>query len=256
LSKRSTLDRFLSQALGVRLHEHKDGEQRLKCIDEHGFILTLDFTMKLLNMHERIACRVPCLIEGETGVSKTALTKMYSILRNSALQYEGKDSTELDIRSIEQELEKKGFSLGSGETALQRLQDTLASASQNNIGDESEVAGALHELLMTKQGSRPAIFQTIPDEFNRTSDSRTNNVREFLIWYAKSLLEPTFFEINVDSSLTQEDVVSKFSEIRTVARKLLSTDALVVVFLDGEFVLVPLNMIYPSRTHQHCFLCL
>jgi Mg-chelatase subunit ChlD len=259
LSKRATLDRFLSQALGVPLHENEDGEPRLKCIDEHGFILTLDFTMKLLNMHERVACRVPCLIEGETGVSKTALTKMYSILRNSALQYEGKDSTELDISSIERELDKKGFSLSSGHTPLLRLHETLASAAQKSIGDETEVAGALHELLMAKQGSRPALFRAIPDEFNLNSDSRTNTVRDFLDWFATALLEPTFFEVNVDASLTQEDVVLKFLAIRTVARKLLSTDALVVVFLDGKCILASLSTIHPLLydrpvPYTRCFL--
>lgn len=56
---------------------------RLKCIDEQGFVLNLDFTMKLLNIHERIAYCLPCIMEGEIRVSKTALTKMYNILRNS-----------------------------------------------------------------------------------------------------------------------------------------------------------------------------
>jgi hypothetical protein len=33
-----------------------DGEQRISCIDDHSFVLTLDFTMKLLSIHERVAC--------------------------------------------------------------------------------------------------------------------------------------------------------------------------------------------------------
>lgn len=70
LDQRETLDRFLSQALDVPLQTKDDGSQVLQCIDDNGFILTLDFTMKLLSIHERIACRIPCLMEGETGVSK------------------------------------------------------------------------------------------------------------------------------------------------------------------------------------------
>ena len=33
-------------------------------------------------MNERIQCGVPCIMEGETGVSKTALTRMLFILLN------------------------------------------------------------------------------------------------------------------------------------------------------------------------------
>eukprot|EP00966_Prymnesium_polylepis_P142896 3299235-Prymnesium_polylepis.1 len=39
----------------------------------------------MLCMNERIACRVPCIVEGETGVSKTALTRMLFVLLNRRL---------------------------------------------------------------------------------------------------------------------------------------------------------------------------
>jgi hypothetical protein len=60
LQQRNTLDQYISQALNLPL---KDG--RLACIDDNRFILTLDFTMKLLSIHERVACQTPCVIEGE-----------------------------------------------------------------------------------------------------------------------------------------------------------------------------------------------
>ena len=69
LRDRATIDRFLSQALDVPLTITAENELvRLQCIDENRFVLTLDFVIKMLNMHERIACRVPCIIEGETGL--------------------------------------------------------------------------------------------------------------------------------------------------------------------------------------------
>jgi hypothetical protein len=204
--------------------------------------------MKLLNMHERVACRLPCLIEGETGVSKTALTKMYAILRNSSLKSEAVVSTEQAILAIERDLENQGFT-GSGETSVLRLHDVLARASQKSIGDETEVAGALHKILHEKQRSRPNMFRSIPEEFNLDSESRTKSVRAFLNWFAEALLEPTFFDINVDASLTELDIVGKFSEIQEAARKLLGTGALVVVFLDGEYFLV---MFYSFEVSSHC----
>ena len=41
LRKRSTLDCYLSQALGLTLHERNNGEMHLQSIDDHEFILTL-----------------------------------------------------------------------------------------------------------------------------------------------------------------------------------------------------------------------
>lgn len=61
LQQRNTLDRYLSQALNLPL---KEG--RMSCIDENSFVLTLDFTMKLLSIHERVACQTPCVIEGKS----------------------------------------------------------------------------------------------------------------------------------------------------------------------------------------------
>lgn len=83
LQKRETLHRYISQAMNIPLSSNSKGELLLQCIEDSGFVLTLDFTVKLLLIHERVECRLPLIIEGETGVSKTALTKMYSILRNA-----------------------------------------------------------------------------------------------------------------------------------------------------------------------------
>ncbi len=58
----------------------KDG--RLAVIDEKDYVLTVDFTLKMLNIHERCECGVPAIIEGETGVGKTALVEMLSQLWN------------------------------------------------------------------------------------------------------------------------------------------------------------------------------
>ena len=41
--------------------------------------------MQMLNIHERRQCGIPVIIEGETGVGKTALINMLSKLWNHAL---------------------------------------------------------------------------------------------------------------------------------------------------------------------------
>ena len=80
MHSREVLDKYLSRALNVEL---KDG--RLKPIDDAGYVLTLDYTLKMLNIHERYRCGVPVIIEGETGVGKTALVQMLSVLWNHSL---------------------------------------------------------------------------------------------------------------------------------------------------------------------------
>ena len=61
---------------------------RLSVIDDSAYVLTLDYTMKMLNIHERYKCGVPVIIEGETGVGKTALVEMLSKLWNQSLMLE------------------------------------------------------------------------------------------------------------------------------------------------------------------------
>jgi hypothetical protein len=256
LEKRSTLDQFLSQALDLPLVTGKDGQKRLQCIDDNGFVLTLDFTMKLLSMHERIACRVPCILEGETGVSKTALTKMYSILVNSRLSLLAEQSTASIIANFETQLKAKGFSFEwctTNADSLIRLQEALFSASERTVDDETclsdlfslaqeegfregttAVARELFVLLKTACDVRCRSFQAPPSEYLACGDGDVKIVSKFLEWFAGAFLEPTFFEINVHASLTEADVLHYFNDIRASAKKLKDSQAAVVVFLDGK----------------------
>ena len=83
LHKREFLDKCLSRALNIPL----DGKQ-LTAIDEENYVLTLDFTIKMLQIHERCECGEPVILQGETGVGKTALIQMLSKLWNVSLDKE------------------------------------------------------------------------------------------------------------------------------------------------------------------------
>ena len=48
LYSRGVLDSFLSRALNIELEN-----KRLALIDESNYVLTLDYTIKMLNIHER-----------------------------------------------------------------------------------------------------------------------------------------------------------------------------------------------------------
>ena len=79
------MDSLLSRALNIKLEKNK-----LSAIDDSAYVLTLDYTIKMLNIHERHECGVPVIIEGETGVGKTKLIEMLSQLWNISLLSEWK----------------------------------------------------------------------------------------------------------------------------------------------------------------------
>ena len=81
MHSREVLDKYISRALDVKL----DKSGRLKLVDDAGYVLTLDYAVKMLNIHERYRCGVPVIIEGETGVGKTALLNLLSELWNHSL---------------------------------------------------------------------------------------------------------------------------------------------------------------------------
>ena len=45
----------------------------------------MDYAVKMLTIHERYECGVPVILEGETGVGKTALVEMLRTLWNDSL---------------------------------------------------------------------------------------------------------------------------------------------------------------------------
>ena len=89
LHSRKLLDSYLSRAFNVPLDNG-----RLSAVDDSAYVLTLDYAIKMLNIHERCQCGVPVVIEGETGVGKTALVEMLSRLWNQSLLLEWKRDQE------------------------------------------------------------------------------------------------------------------------------------------------------------------
>jgi hypothetical protein len=238
LEKRSTLDRYLSQALIVPLStKDDDGEQRISCIDDHSFVLTLDFTMKLLSIHERVACCIPCIIEGETGVSKTALTKMYSILLNSRQLSDAKKATENDLKDIEDSLRRAGYTFETHEskmtsnTRIQRIVEAIPECDFFN--DKTTAAHCLYELLQNACNKRSCMFQKPPSKFSTCAKLSPEILSPYLAWFSESFIEPLFFEINVHSSLSESDILHYFQEIQATSKKIKESQATVVVFLDG-----------------------
>ena len=100
LHQREYLDKCLSRALNIPLNHKK----RLTAIDDENYVLTFDFTIKMLQIHERYECGEPVIIQGETGVGKTALIQMLSKLWNTSLDMELKRLKERLLEFLQNKL--------------------------------------------------------------------------------------------------------------------------------------------------------
>jgi len=106
LYEREFLDKCLSRALNIPL---QDG--RLIAIDEENYVLTLDFTIKMLQIHERYVCGEPIILQGETGVGKTSLLQMLSKLWNVSLDMELKRLKERVLEFLQNKLKNGKWSV-------------------------------------------------------------------------------------------------------------------------------------------------
>lgn len=229
LRQRETLDQFLSQALSIPLNEDPGGRKSLQCIDENRFVLTLDFCLKLLNINERVSCGVPCLMEGETGVSKTALAKMYSILLNSQQNRLASASTLGALESLLNEL-RTSYPCVAMEDNLgpaDKIRTYLEPSTQHNAADANNF---VRDCLVKACAKRNALFSPMPP--NLVDHTEKECTKELLNWFTASYLEPTFFDINIHGSLTSDDLKLKIDEVRQTARKLSPLGVKIIVFLD------------------------
>jgi len=232
IGKRETLDLYLSQAMGLQLQCKPDGTKHLSCIDKNEFVLTLDFTIKLLNIHERVECKVPCIMEGETGVSKTAITRMYAILRNQHLQQRADHETDAAIQGIVEVLKREHDVQESNDSSLDVIRNVLSRASDSTIMDDNDIARAVHRALRHECEERTTIFQKVPDEFTSCDNGNVSAVERFLTWFREGHIKETFFEICVDASIQSNEIIQKFSKIEEIANDLNSVGGTVIVFCD------------------------
>lgn len=82
LRKQKDLEDYLCKALKIKLEP--GGE--ISVLKDKGYVLTLDFLLKMIAIHERQQSGVPVVITGETGVGKTFLLETLSELYNFVQQ--------------------------------------------------------------------------------------------------------------------------------------------------------------------------
>ena len=128
LHKREVLDRYLARALGIH-------SKNLTPIEEENYVLTPDYTIKMLNIHECYECGVPVIIKGETGVGKTTLVNMLTRLWNHSLLHLWEREKERIIDTISQML--SGLPAESLDQAL--IKQTMQSIAKGKEVTEEEV---------------------------------------------------------------------------------------------------------------------
>ena len=65
----------------------------------------------MLEIHERFQCGIPVVIEGETGVGKTALLEMLSVLWNQSLLSEQRLLVDRVLTLLQQVCSRKLFNM-------------------------------------------------------------------------------------------------------------------------------------------------
>ncbi len=114
LFSRKVLDEYLSRALNIDLQNG-----RIDLFDKFKYVLTLDYAVKMLDIHERLQCGIPVVIEGETGVGKTALVEMLSKLWNQSLYVEWSRQKSMLLEFFQEKLIKEITSENRNNTAYQ-----------------------------------------------------------------------------------------------------------------------------------------
>ncbi|XP_019857334.1 PREDICTED: uncharacterized protein LOC109585637 [Amphimedon queenslandica] len=247
--KRKVLDEYLARALTLPLSEvteviytpkgkglpiEETQYKTLKLIDDSDYVLTLDFALKMINIHERRECGMPVIIEGETGVGKTALLRMLSKLWNY--------SYETELKFYEQKL-KETLTLHhkrqnrldmSLKQQLSRFRNDVESEEIFTTGGNIEAAELKRIILELEKialamKKNPSLSVVLPrhdteEKFWRianTSDDNidTKDLLKLLDGFATAEIS-TFHKLDVHAGLKTYDIINFFNRVNEQAKRI------------------------------------
>eukprot|EP01035_Chromulina_nebulosa_P018636 gene18636-24375_t len=226
---RRVLDSYLANGLGIELNDIQSEQSSsgqdfdfnlgsLPVLENNQFVLTVDFTIKLLTIYERIECGINCILQGETGVSKTKLTSMLFTLINKDF----KESPLFnDFRIDSSDYKSCTFD-------IRRLNGLRYLANYWNLIDHENILNAWNDIdLLSEQIylSRENLLEDIYDELrsNPSYDplekftinfiKNPKNSPSLLLWLVETMLNYefreyhwTFFPVNVHASMSIKDI--------------------------------------------------
>ena len=247
LNRRELLDKYLSSALNVDLEQvpassERERKYRLSAVDEEKYVLTVDYAVKMLDIHERRMCGVPVVIEGETGVGKTALVRMLSLLWNGSL----KRSHRIALERILEVLKHASAGLRPDVDAAFRVAHCIRNNEKPVETDINKVCTVYWQEIRSvlfDADAKPSFCLLDIDKAlvaqGKTVDS-SDAIAKLLYAFLTAKSLDTFHKLSVHAALTPEDIINLFSPKFQQAKELLQLTAehgeeqppTVVIFLD------------------------
>ena len=142
------MHRILARGLGVPCNSETG---HIDLLDDMQYVMTLDFAVKMLTIHERRLCGIPVVIKGETGVGKTFLLETLSALWNHALLTLLDCERETLKDSLKQDL--NGYLLHSTVDDEKQSED-VTEALESISGDKKITLGTISFILGKKAATK------------------------------------------------------------------------------------------------------
>ena len=253
LNRRELLDKYLSSALNVDLEQvptssERERKYRLSAVDEEKYVLTVDYAVKMLDIQERRMCGVPVVIEGETGVGKTALVHMLSLLWNESLKRSHRIALERILEVLKHA--SAGALLDDHTSVLRPDVDAafrVAGCIRNNekpvqtdINTVCTVYWREIRSVLFDADAKPSLCMLDLDKALVKTVDTSDAVAKLLYAFLTAKSLDTFHKLSVHAALTPEDIINFFSPKFQQAKELLQLTAehgkeqppTVVIFLD------------------------
>ena len=227
LGTRKRLEELLAHAISI-----EKTETISKLIEEEEYVLTVDFLLKMLNIHERRMCKYPVVLVGETGVGKTKLLEFLSKLWNKTLHaayYKALDSIIDILKKRINQIFYPEQNLAPTTTSLEillALNDAISSRTVPTYETTLKCCVELYEEIMkplegfcrTPAFNLLKIDRVIAEQAVKFYNPE--NTARFLNEILSAKPVDTFIKINVHSALTPTDIKLRFTEIIEKATEL------------------------------------
>ena len=109
-------------------------EELQAVLSQSKYVLTLDYAVKMINIHERKLCGLPVVIQGETGVGKTCLLETLSKLWNLSSE-EHLSKIRTDIAEAFSRFLHDFLSTAQDQNVVNKINEVLASLSDTDKGN-------------------------------------------------------------------------------------------------------------------------
>eukprot|EP00937_MAST-01D_sp_MAST-1D-sp2_P002648 g2648.t1 len=173
---------------------------------DHGYILTPDFMMKMFCIHERTICGQSTVVEGETGVGKTHLIRMLSILWNDGIAC---DPVWLAAKAAQQSVYEQHARLAvPDDDAQHNVEAFLTAAAKAEWVQKTDEAGETTHVhrwtgdartATTEEGEQTVAKVVSYAETECCDDAGNADREKFVLWYVEDTEKKHFLFSNAQA---------------------------------------------------------